>query len=79
VAILNLSNYCEELLSLCETYYIPSTNLGIKFSKNDFGYFKFMLFTTKNSGVVSPDEHPTFLLMWFCRYFICTCSIGVVN
>ncbi|KAH1265689.1 hypothetical protein GmHk_01G001348 [Glycine max] len=68
VAILNLSNYCEELLSLCETYYIPSTNLGIKFSKNDFGYFKFMLFTTKNSGVVSPDEHPTFLLMWFCRH-----------
>lgn len=38
-----------------------------------------MLLNAKKSDVVSSGEHHTFLLMWFCKYFICTGSIGMVN
>ena len=38
-----------------------------------------MLLNAKKSDVVSSSAHHTFLLMWFCKYFICTGSIGVVS
>ena len=68
VAILNLPLH-DELLSLYGTSCVPSTTLAIKFSKDDSGYSKFMLLNAKKSVVNSSNEHHTFLLMWFCKYF----------
>lgn len=79
LTILNLSIHGEDLLSLYGICCVPSTTLGIKFSKDDSRYSKFMLLATKKSDIVSPGEHHAFLLMWFCRYFICTGLVGVVS
>lgn len=79
VVILNLPIHGEEQSSLFGTCCIPSTTLGIKFSKDDSRYSKFMLLKAKKSGVVSSSEHHAFLLTWFCSYFICIGSVGVVS
>ncbi|KAG5063477.1 hypothetical protein JHK85_004660 [Glycine max] len=56
VVILNLPIHGEEQSSLFGTCCIPSTTLGIKFSKDDSRYSKFMLLKAKKSGVVSSTQ-----------------------
>ena len=38
-----------------------------------------MLLNVEKSGVVFSSEHNAFLLMWFCWYYICIDSVGVVS
>ncbi|KAG4921424.1 hypothetical protein JHK84_050296 [Glycine max] len=51
--ILNLPIYGEELSSLYGKCCVPSTTLDIKFSKDDFGYSKFIFLNAKKSDVGS--------------------------
>ncbi|KAG4954699.1 hypothetical protein JHK87_040293 [Glycine soja] len=51
--ILNLSIHGKELLSLYGTCYVLSTTIGIKFSKDNSEYSKFMLPNAKKNGVIS--------------------------
>lgn len=81
--ILNLSIHGKELLSLYGTCYVLSTTIGIKFSKDNSEYSKFMLPNAKKNGVISLSEPNDFILMWFCWNFIymslVLCLVSIVS
>lgn len=57
----------------------PIEDLKIKFSKITCSYTSFQGANEKHQGPVIDGEHNVFLLLWFCKYFICSNSVAVVQ
>ena len=75
-AILGFPNIKEEIPSLFDQIL---ESLDFKVTKSITSYPIFITYHNQVKGLIADVEHKAFLLFWFCKFFICTNSLGIIN